>query len=73
MKTVMADTVNGVFFVDGFDADDSASIVDQDSFFDSLADLSDDVLIAAEIDSDMEAKIKNAFGIREYAGGKLAK
>lgn len=73
MKKVMADTVNGVFFVDDFDSDDGASIVDQDNFFESLHDLSEDALIAAEVDSDMEAKIKDAFGIHEYAGGKLAK
>lgn len=63
MKKVMADTISGVFQVSSFDDFKGCVILDQDAFYASLKDLSDNEIIGAEIDKSMSDKIDAEYGI----------
>jgi hypothetical protein len=56
---VQADNINGVYVVDYFEGE----FLSQDDFYESLKNNQDDVIICAEIDEDMAAKINAEYGI----------
>lgn len=56
---VQADNINGVYEVDEFEGD----VLIQDDFYDSLRSNPDDSVICAEIDEEMEDKIRSEYGI----------
>lgn len=64
---VMADTINGVFYVDSFDdySDIQPEILSEEDFYDELKTLSDDRVVAAELSKDMRVKIEAHYGIRK--------
>lgn len=57
---IQADTINGCYEVADFE--DTAEVVDQYNFYDSLNTLTDKV-IGSEIDNDMFDTIHNEYGI----------
>ncbi len=56
---VQADNINGVYEVEEFEGD----VISQDDFYDSLSSNPEDSVICAEIDEDMEEKIRSEYGI----------
>lgn len=56
---VQADNITGVYVVDDFEGE----FLSQDDFYESLKNNQDDVIICAEIDEDMAAKINAEYGI----------
>lgn len=61
MLKLQADNISGVYAVDDFDG---CEVLDQESFYESLASNPDGKIIGAEVDSSMASKIESEYGIQ---------